>query len=113
KASMPNAEGLLWPGAFAEVTLMLGEEPGAIVVPSAAVQIGQEGPFVFVVKDDKAQLRRIAVKRTQDDFTVVASGLDGGENVVIDGQLRLVDGAPVSHDPARSKRPAPALANGS
>ncbi|NJL07778.1 MAG: efflux RND transporter periplasmic adaptor subunit [Methylacidiphilales bacterium] len=113
KASMPNAEDLLWPGAFASVTLMLGEEPGATVVPSAAVQIGQEGPFVFVVKDDKAQLRRIAVKRTQDDFTVVASGLDSGEDVVIDGQLRLVDGAPVSRDPARSRRPAPALANGS
>ncbi|WP_170263610.1 efflux RND transporter periplasmic adaptor subunit [Blastochloris sulfoviridis] len=113
KASMPNAEELLWPGAFVTVTLTLGEEPDATVVPSSAVQIGQDGPFVFVVKDDKAQLRRIAVKRTQDAVTVVASGLEGGEDVVTDGHLRLVNGAAVTRDSARSPRPAPALANGS
>ncbi|BBF92476.1 efflux RND transporter periplasmic adaptor subunit [Blastochloris tepida] len=113
KASMPNAEERLWPGAFVTVTVILGEEPGATVVPSAAVQIGQNGPFVFVIKDDTAQLRRIAVTRTQSNFTVVASGLEIGEDVVTDGQLRLVNGAAVSRDPARARRPAPALANGS
>ncbi|NJL50336.1 MAG: efflux RND transporter periplasmic adaptor subunit [Blastochloris sp.] len=118
KASMPNADEVLWPGVFAQVQLLLGEQEGATVVPSAAVQIGQEGPFVFIVKDGKAKLKRIKVGRTQGEFTVVASGVEPGEEIVTDGQLRLVDGAPVSRDTARAKAApstsaTPALANGS
>ena len=113
KASMPNAEEVLWPGAFVQVQLLLGEQADAVVVPSAAVQIGQDGPFVFVIKDNKAQLKRVKVERIQGNLTVVASGVDPGEDVVTDGQLRLVNGAPVSRDAARAKGAAPALANGS
>lgn len=116
KASMPNENEVLWPGAFAQVQLMLGEEPGAVVVPSAAVQIGQDGPFVFAVANNKAALKPIKVERTQGELTVVASGVEPGEEIVTDGQLRLVNGAPVSRNTARAKEaPAasPALANGS
>ncbi|ALK09960.1 efflux RND transporter periplasmic adaptor subunit [Blastochloris viridis] len=113
KATMPNSDELLWPGAFASVQVILGEQAGATVVPSAAVQIGQDGAFVFVVKDGKAELKRVAVERTQGDVTVLASGVEPGEDVVIDGQLRLVNGAPINRNPARATTAAPALANGS
>jgi multidrug efflux system membrane fusion protein len=113
KATMPNASEALWPGAFAQVQLSLGEEADAVVVPSASVQIGQDGPFVFTVKNDKAELKRIKIARTQGELTVVAAGVEPGEEIVIDGQLRLVNGAPVSRNTARSKPAAPALANGS
>ena len=84
-----------------------------MVVPSAAVQLGQDGPFVFVIKDDKAQLKRVKVERTRAISPWSPPGVDRGEEVVIDGQLRLVNGAPVSRDAARAKGAAPALANGS
>jgi multidrug efflux system membrane fusion protein len=82
---------------------MLGAEADAVVVPSASVQIGQDGPFVFTVKDGKAQLKRIKVARTQGELTVVSAGVEPGEEIVTDGQLRLVNGAPVSRNAARAK----------
>jgi multidrug efflux system membrane fusion protein len=113
KASIPNADEVLWPGAFAQVQLLLGEQDGATVVPSAAVQIGQDGPFVFVLKGDKAELKRIKIERTQGNLTVVSAGVAPGEEIVTDGQLRLVNGAPVSRRTDRAKAAAPAPANGS
>ena len=68
----------------------------ALVVPSAAVQTGQQGPYVFVVKADATvETRRVTVARTQGSDTIVATGLQAGERVVTDGQPRLVNGAKV------------------
>jgi membrane fusion protein, multidrug efflux system len=68
------------------------------------MQLGPKGHYVFVVKDDSiAELRQIEVKRTQGGESVVGNGLGAGETVVVDGQLRLVDGAPVAVRPPRSE----------
>jgi len=96
KASFPNAEKRLWPGQFANVTLTLTVDPAALVVPSQAVQTGAQGPFVFVVKPDSTvETRRVVVARTQGSDSVIASGLQAGEQVVTDGQPRLSQGARV------------------
>ena len=96
KASFPNAEKRLWPGQFANVTLTLTVDPNAIVVPSQAVQTGAQGPYVFVVKPDSTvENRRVVVTRTQGSDSVIASGLQAGEQVVTDGQPRLSPGVKV------------------
>jgi multidrug efflux system membrane fusion protein len=96
KASFPNAEKRLWPGQFANVTLTLTVDPNAIVVPSQAVQTGAQGSYVFVVKPDSTvENRRVVVTRTQGSDSVIASGLQAGEQVVTDGQPRLSPGVKV------------------
>jgi hypothetical protein len=97
KATFRNDENRLWPGQFVNVTLTLTTQPDALVIPAQAVQSGQQGSqFVFVVKDDSTvENRRIAVDRTQGSETVVATGLQPGEKVVVDGQPRLTPGAKV------------------
>src|SRR2546426_209164 len=97
KATFSNEERRLWPGQFVNVVLTLATEADAIVVPSQAVQAGQQNTsYVFVVKPDATvENRRIAVARTQGTDTIVASGLEPGEKVVTDGQARLVPGAKV------------------
>ena len=105
KARMANASEVLWPGQFVKVEVILGVEPAAIAVPSAAVQLGPQGAYVFVVKDGVAELRQVVVKRTQEGEAVIGKGLLDGEQVVIDGQLRLVNGAAVA---IRAPTPEPA-----
>jgi membrane fusion protein, multidrug efflux system len=96
KATFPNQDGRLWPGQFVNVALTLATEPDAIVVPAQALQTGQQGPFVFVVKPDATvEIRRVTVARTQGGETIIAKGLEPGESVVTDGQPRLVAGAKV------------------
>ena len=108
KATFANAEGRLWPGQFANVTLVLANEPDAIVVPSAAVQTGQQGTYVFVVKDDATvDLRRVALARAQGNESVIAKGLQAGEKVVVDGQPRLTPGAKVEVRGAEKRGPRP------
>jgi multidrug efflux system membrane fusion protein len=97
KASFPNGDHRLWPGQFANVNVLLSTEPNAVVVPTAAVQTGQQGNYVFVIKPDlTAELRTIELERQNADDAVVASGVKPGETVVTDGQLRLVAGTKVS-----------------
>ena len=97
KGQFANADGRLWPGEFVNATLILHEHPGAILVPSQAVQTGQQGSFVFVVQPGmKAELRPIVVGESIDNQTIVTSGLKAGETVVTDGQLRLIPGAKVT-----------------
>jgi multidrug efflux system membrane fusion protein len=97
RGEFPNDDRGLWPGEFVEVKLKLADQKDAVIVPSAAIQVGQQGSYVFVVgQDGKAQIHPVAVDRTLDGETVIASGLDGGETVVTDGQLRIVPGAAVS-----------------
>ena len=79
------------------VTVRLTSDPKALVVPSAAVQTGQQGTFVFVVKPDQTvELRMVAVARIAGDETVLASGVSPGDTVVTDGHLRLVPGSRIS-----------------
>jgi multidrug efflux system membrane fusion protein len=97
KGEFANTDARLWPGEFVNATLVLRDHPGAILVPSQAVQTGQQGSFVFVVQPDmKATLRPIVIGETIDNETVVNSGLKPGETVVTDGQLRLIPGATVT-----------------
>ncbi len=79
------------------MVVTLTTDPRAIVVPSAAVQAGQQGSFVYVVKDDQTvDFRPIEVARTNGTDTVIQTGLKAGETVVTDGQLRLVPGSRIS-----------------
>jgi multidrug efflux system membrane fusion protein len=108
KARVPNETEVLWPGAYVTVTVILdGGEP-QVAVPGAAVQLGQDGPYVFVVKDGKSELRQITVARNAGTDAVVTKGVGAGEDVVVEGQLRLVDGAPVSVKPSAAAEDAPA-----
>jgi multidrug efflux system membrane fusion protein len=109
KASFPNEDGVLWPGQFVNVIVTLAVDPAAVVVPSPAVQMGQSGRYVFVVKPDQtAELRPVTVAREVGEETVIASGVSPGETVVTDGQLRLVPGAKVDAKPAAETAQAPA-----
>ena len=97
KGQFANADSRLWPGEFVNTTLVLREHPDAILVPSQAVQTGQQGSFVFVVQPDmKATIRPVVIGESVDNQTVVTSGLKPGETVVTDGQLRLIPGATVT-----------------
>jgi membrane fusion protein, multidrug efflux system len=101
KATFPNTDDLLWPGQFVDVSLTLTAE-NAVVVPAQAVQAGQQGPFVFVVKPDlTVESRRVKVGRRLPRELVIDEGLTAGERVVTDGQLRLVPGARVEIKPPR------------
>lgn len=92
KANFANSAHRLWPGQFVGVRLTLAS-PEALVVPSAAVQNGQKGQHVFVVKEDNvAELRPVTIARTVDNESVIASGLKEGETIVVDGQFRVASG---------------------
>ena len=96
KATYQNDDRRLYPGQFVNVVLTLGTETQAIVVPSQAVQAGQDKSFVYVVKfDSTVEVRTVKTGATIDNMTVIADGLKTGEQVVTDGQLRLVPGAKV------------------
>jgi multidrug efflux system membrane fusion protein len=95
RATMPNADGLLWPGTLVRVLLTFREET-AVVVPPTAVQMSQTGSFIFVVKNGVASVQPVKVARVQQTETILESGLEGGETVVTDGQLRLTNGSRVS-----------------
>jgi multidrug efflux system membrane fusion protein len=95
KARFPNRDGNLWPGEFVRITLVLGMQNDAIVVPSQAVMQGQQGTYVFVVNNDgTAATQPVTVERTLDSLTVIA-GVPAGALVVTDGQLRLTPNAKV------------------
>ena len=97
KATFPNDDRQLWPGAFVQVTLHLTTEAEAVVVPAVAVQASQEGQYVFVVKPDRTvEQRPVQTLRQQGNEIVIAQGLTGGEIVVTDGHLRLTPGARVA-----------------
>ena len=96
KGTFANKGKRLWPGQFVNVVLTLTQVPRAAVVPSQAIQTGQQGQYVFVVKKNlTVEIRPIASGLTLNNETVVQKGLDPGEIVVTDGQLRLYPGAKV------------------
>ncbi len=96
KATFPNHDRRLWPGQFVNVVLTLTDQKDALVVPSEAVQTGQQGLFVWVVKPDQTvESRPVAVARARGSESVIAKGVAAGEIVVTDGHLRLVPGGRV------------------
>jgi multidrug efflux system membrane fusion protein len=97
KAEFPNVDKGLWPGQFVNVVMTLYDQKDAVVAPSAAVQSGPTGQYVYVVKPDMTvELRNIKISRAEGDDTVVASGLQPGDQVVTVGQLRLAPGTKVN-----------------
>jgi membrane fusion protein, multidrug efflux system len=106
KGTFPNDDRQLWPGQFVNVVVRLATETAAIVVPTAAVQTGPEGPYVYLVKADQTvELRPITIARASGNETVIRSGLAGGETVVTDGHLRLVPGSRISIKGADTAKP--------
>lgn len=102
KGTFSNTDQRLWPGQFVRVVLTLSVQPNAIVIPSPAIQTGQKGSYVFVVKPDlTVEDRPITVDRTLNGDTVVSGGLKVDERVVTEGQLRLTPGAKVDIKNAR------------
>jgi RND family efflux transporter MFP subunit len=96
-ATISNAPAVLWPGEVVNADVVFRDEADALTVPDAAVQTDQQGPYVFTVDGDRrAHVRPVAVARSMKGLTVIAHGLNEGDNVVTDGQLLLTDGALVS-----------------
>ncbi|RCJ26785.1 efflux transporter periplasmic adaptor subunit [Nostoc minutum NIES-26] len=99
KGTFANNDERLVPGQFVNVVLKLTEEPNVITVPTQAVQSGQQGSFVFVVTNNKAEVRPVTVGDAVENETVIKQGLKPGEQVVTDGQFNLVAGATVQVKP--------------
>src|SRR6266581_1032083 len=96
RAQFRNRETTLWPGQFVNVRIKLYDQKDALIVPSRSVQTGPNGQYVFVVKPDMTtELRKVTVERTEGDRAIIANGLEKGERVVTQGQLRLGAGAKV------------------
>ncbi len=100
RATMPNKDELLWPGTLVTTDMTLRSEEG-VVVPSNAVQVSQTGTFVFVIKDDVAQIQPVKVERQIGTESVIELGLNGGETVVTEGQLLLSKGTRVNVRPPK------------
>ena len=94
RATMPNKNELLWPGTLVTVQLTFRQEE-AVVVPSVAIQVSQNGSFVFVIKDGAAVVQPVSVERVWSTNSIIKSGLAGGETVVVNGQLLLSNGTKV------------------
>jgi len=96
KAEFPNADLQQWPGQFINVRLVIDTLRDAVVVPTAAVQRGPSGAFVYVIDGETAKIRNVKVAQQDDIQAVIASGLDGTEQVVTSGFTRLTDGAQIA-----------------
>jgi multidrug efflux system membrane fusion protein len=108
RATLANEDAHFWPGQFANVRLVLEVKKGAVLVPALAQQIGQEGPYVYVVRSDKtAELRKVQVGQRQGEMLVVDKGLEAGETVVVEGQMGVVPGGPVNPMPQTAPNAAP------
>ena len=111
KGEFPNPNVQLWPGQFTNVRVLISTLRQVVVVPTAAVQRGPDGTFVYVVKDDSTvAMRPIMVSRQDDQQAVVASGVQTGERVVTTGFGRLADGSRVEVTSADAAAPTPAPA---
>ena len=96
RSMFANEDEALWPGMFVTNSIALGTQKNALTIPEVAVQHGQAGDYVFVIDTNKAIKRDIKVSRMQDNWAVIADGLNEGEQVAVDGLMSLKDGANVS-----------------
>ncbi len=104
KADFPNADGRLTPGQLVNVSLKLKEDVNAIVIPATAIQMGQKGTFVYVVKPDKTvEIRPVTPGDPVDNQVVIKKGLTSGEEVVVDGQFNLTPGSTIQEKPVPEK----------
>jgi membrane fusion protein, multidrug efflux system len=112
RATVRNADHHFWPGQFVDVRLVLATEKGAVLVPSQATQVSQEGPYVFVVAPDgTAELRLVKLGQREGNNVVIAQGVKAGENVVLTGQLTLVPGFKVRVTQAPTAAPGRSAPN--
>jgi RND family efflux transporter MFP subunit len=95
RAMFENADDILWAGQLCNVRLTLRTDPDVVSVPRTATQAGQNGNFIFVVNNGIARVRPVKVARFQDGRDIIAEGLQGGETIVSDGALLLIDGSRV------------------
>ena len=96
KATFRNQNRRLWPGEFVDVVMELSIHKNAIVVPTKAIQSGQQGDYVYVVtSDNKAESRAVQPVGTYLNLTLVSTGLKAGEHVIVDGVVRVAPNAPV------------------
>ena len=101
KATFQNEQGVLWPGQFVNATMTLDTLRNATVTPAEAVQPGQQGQFVYVVKPDRTvEMRVVTTGPVMGRKVIIEKGVAPGETVVIDGQLRLFPGAKIEPVPA-------------
>ena len=108
KAEFANTGKTLWPGEFVDVRLILTVRQNTVVVPTAAIQIGQTGAYVYVVKPDlTVEDRHVVTGTILDGQTVIESGIQAGERVVTDGQMQLTDGIAVEERGNQSIAGAP------
>jgi multidrug efflux system membrane fusion protein len=110
KAKFANEKFELWPGMYVDVEIDLAVRPKTVMIPTVAIQSGQSGPFVFVATPDKkAEMRKVALVGVEGDRAALASGVSDGDRIIVEGQMRLVDGtsvtetAPASAGPSASK----------
>ena len=96
RATLPNADRYFWPGQFVNVRLVLTTRKDAVLIPTQAQQVGQQGAYVYVVKSDStAELRPITTGQPQGELLVVDSGLQAGEKVILTGQMMVMPGGKV------------------
>jgi membrane fusion protein, multidrug efflux system len=106
RATFPNEAALLWPGLFVNVQLILTVLENAVVVPSQCVLIGQQGPYVFIVRpDNTVTLRQVQLGQRHADSSAISAGVKEGEQVVVAGQLGLAEGKKVSPSPYQPPAP--------
>ena len=91
KATFENKDRRLWPGQFVDVALELSMQKNAVVVPTKAIQTGQQGEYVYVVRaDSTAESRPVKTMGVYQNLTVISQGLSAGEQVIVNGQLRVI-----------------------
>ncbi len=97
QALFPNEDKKLWPGEFVSVRIILETRQNATVVPSHAVQVGQQGPYAFILKNDRrVELRSVKIAQKEGDLTIIDSGIEPGETVIVEGQMNLKAGEQVA-----------------
>jgi multidrug efflux system membrane fusion protein len=106
KAKFANEKFALWPGMYVDVEIDLSVRPNTVMIPAVAIQTGQSGPFVFVTKDgQKVEMRKIEVLGIEGQMAALVSGVSANDRIVVEGQMRLVDGGRiVEASPAGPRR---------
>jgi multidrug efflux system membrane fusion protein len=98
KAIFPNKDDKLWPGEFVNARVLVGTSNNAVVVPSASIQRGPDGLFVWAVgANDRAEPRPVQAGLRNENLTVITSGLNAGDRIITDGQYKLQRNVPVTY----------------